>query len=1039
MAERHAKTSSESRWVRASVLLAILFVVQTWVPVAASEGNEFDDMQICSNPIAGLGGFCDQRNNVDDGTPGITEWVEGMYNFNMTSPTEIEFQASWAIREWDRSGMDLFLDPSMDVALASDNIGQNDGLPADVLRAAFDNNTDPADPSSPTVQETLLSEINSSISQLLSTWGGSTSPQTDWSDRVFLPNDAGDITEVNCATDVGLNNDNNAFEPPICISTSVVISLPIDSTYGLGQDNAASLEAALEGMLIMGSEVTTKFDVDVSPGHKGTYAIQPPSYATVTVAGGTLGERVHHAVENYHSGLWIIDWRSPSGPLAGEPFNGDLDMTMGFRQSATTEVVSVPTGSKSLDLRVVVDMSDESNAFIEVVAGIYQIQTSSLDQWGVPPLMAKDKANIPVITSDGIRMAYHTGLLDLTDLSDNIPISGIGEAIGNSNGDANVQMGDFQWTHISQPPLDPGGLNYTHGFGCLRGVHYCLEGSVAMDDSFPVFMRSISHTFPFSLADLLGGNLGEGVGFMNSVTGDDLSILLNSGVEFSTILSDDAMDAFIGNMLPSGITADLTMEIVLPTWASTADGGSSIELSYRVSGNHDGEVSLAGSDSFFWNHAICSDTVASSCTDSSTDRVCESSLKTCAYVDVSLDVSEFSMANLPLNKGVTVEFELTVDLTVHRIAVPDSMFESINTQSTSISLDVLPSDLLRLFLEIGSRGDPLTVDFPLCDTGRSYCEQSIPLSSNNNTGLPAFARDFAKDVKSFIMDESRALASDNNNNFGNLDMSGFSLELDFPYDGLVDDDEAVSDEEGLVMSLRVPRVRTTVGVDNTWAELISIAGGEEGQGYQIGVTTELVPANALVMPFLNPMVSAMDGLTGALAAGLVSAEGVRGPGNLSVPVPASALSDIGPDELGIDLGGTLTVTLPLGVQLEGITSVDSEGGSVTSVIDEQTQRQVITYDIRQGMGDDTLEFGVLLTPTWILQQLIYYLGAVIMFFVWRVRRRSVKKKRKRRALALEALEESAASPIGYIPPAPTVEVLQVADNGIVVKKRLPTA
>ena len=1012
--------------------------MQTWAPVAISEDVEFDDMLICSHATLGLGGFCDQRNNADDGTTGITEWVEGMYNFNMTSPTEIEFQASWAIREWDRGGMDLFLDPGMTNALESDNIGQNDGLPADVLRAAFDNNSDPTDPSSPTIEETLLSEVNSSIAQLLLTWGGSSSPQTDWAPTIMLPNSTGVLSEVNCETNVDDNSDGNAFEPPICISTSVVISMDADDTYGIDL-SPADLESALEGMLIMGSQVTTRFDVDVSPGHKGTYAIQPPSYATVTNAGGTLGERVHHTVENYHSGLWIIDWRSPSGPLAGQAFNGDLDMTMGFRQTATTGVVSVPTGDKSLDLRVVVDMSDESNAFIEVVAGIYQIQTSSLDQWGVPPLMSKDKANIPVITSDGIRMAYHTGLLDLKDLSDNIPISGIGEAIGNSNQGANVQMGDFQWTHVSQPPLDPGGLNYTHGFGCLRGVHYCLEGSVAMDDSFPVFMRSISHTFPFSLADLLGGNLGNDVGFMNSVTGDDLSILLNSGVEFSTILSDDAMDSFIGNMLPSGITADLTMEIVLPTWASTKDGGSSIELSYRVSGNHDGEVSLAGSDSFFWNHAICSDTVASSCTDSSADRVCESSLKTCAYVDVGLDVSEFSMANLPLSKGVSVEFELTVDLTVHRIAVPDTMFESINTQSTSISLDVLPSDLLRLFLEIGSRGDPLTVEFPLCNTGRSYCDQSIPLSSNNNTGLPAFARDFSKDVKSYIMDETQAMTSDTNNNFGDLDMSGFSLELDFPYDGLVDDDEAVSDEEGLVMSLRVPRVRTTVGLDNTWAELIAIAGGEEGKGHQIGVTTELVPANALVMPFLNPMVSAMDGLTGALAAGLVSAEGVRGPANLSVPIATSALSDIGPDELGIDLGGTVTLTLPLGVQLEGITSVDSEGGSVTSVIDEETQRQVITYDIRQGMGDDTVEFGVLLTPTWILQQLIYYLGAVIMFFVWRVRRRNVKKKRKRRALALEALEESAASPIGYIPPAPTIEVLQVADNGIVVKKRLPTA
>ncbi len=47
-----------------------------------------------------------------------------------------------------------------------------------------------------------------------------------------------------------------------------------------------------------------------------------------------------------------------------------------------------------------------------------------------------------------------------------------------------------------------------------------------------------------------------------------------------------------------------------------------------------------------------------------------------------------------------------------------------------------------------------------------------------------------------------------------------------------------------------------------------------------------------------------------------------------------------------------------------------------------------------------------------------------------------RRKRKRRAAALEALEESAASTIGYIPPQPTVEVLQVSDNGIVIKRRL---
>ena len=51
---------------------------------------------------------------------------------------------------------------------------------------------------------------------------------------------------------------------------------------------------------------------------------------------------------------------------------------------------------------------------------------------------------------------------------------------------------------------------------------------------------------------------------------------------------------------------------------------------------------------------------------------------------------EVSFASLPLTKGVTVEFALSVDMVVHRIAVPDELFDSLNTDSTSMSLDVLP-------------------------------------------------------------------------------------------------------------------------------------------------------------------------------------------------------------------------------------------------------------------------------------------------------------------------------------------------------------
>ena len=181
------------------------------------------------------------------------------------------------------------------------------------------------------------------------------------------------------------------------------------------------------------------------------------------------------------------------------------------------------------------------------------------------------------------------------------------------------------------------------------------------------------------------------------------------------------------------------------------------------------------------------------------------------------------------------------------------------------------------------------------------------------------------------------------------------------------------------------------------------------------------------------MVSAMSGLTDALSASMVSAEGVRTPDSLSIDVPTSKLSNIGPNEMGLSLHGFVSVTLPLGVQLEDLSS---SKGMLSSEIDNVSQRQVIIYEIGPGIYDDRVEFTALLTPLWILSQIQFYLIGLIIFSLWRVRRRMTRRKRKRRAEALEALEESVASPMGYVPPQPTVEVLQVTDNGIVIKRRL---
>jgi len=348
-----------------------------------------------------------------------------------------------------------------------------------------------------------------------------------------------------------------------------------------------------------------------------------------------------------------------------------------------------------------------------------------------------------------------------------------------------------------------------------------------------------------------------------------------------------------------------------------------------------------------------------------------------------------------------------------------------------LELSVLPADLFRTLAEIGSRGDPLEKTFSLCGNGRSYCEQTIPFSSHNTTGLPAYANSLERDIEYLIRDASTELMVEEGNGVGNVDLSGLSVDIQLPYSTLTDNDDTIGDERGIVLSVEIPRVEITAGVDNSWLEMIGIVRGGEGD-WEFGlVATD--PGSALVAPFLTPMVSAMSGLTDALSASMVSAEGVRTPDSLSVDVPTSKLSNIGPSEMGLSLYGFVTMTLPLGVQLEDLSS---SKGRLSAEIDNASQRQVITYEIGPGIYDDRVELTPLLTPMWIISQIQFYLIGLILFSLWRVRRRMTRRKRKRRAEALEALEESVASPMGYVPPQPTVEVLQVSDNGIVVKRRL---
>ena len=90
-----------------------------------------------------------------------------------------------------------------------------------------------------------------------------------------------------------------------------------------------------------------------------------------------------------------------------------------------------------------------------------------------------------------------------------------------------------------------------------------------------------------------------------------------------------------------------------------------------------------------------------------------------------------------------------------------------------------------------------------------------------------------------------------------------------------DNDDSIGDESGIILSIDIPKVSVTAGIDNSWAELIGILRGN-GETPEFGLVTEDASMSTLAAPFVTPMVAAMDSLTGALSSSMVapSPEGV---------------------------------------------------------------------------------------------------------------------------------------------------------------------
>lgn len=979
-----------------AIIIAIVFLMQLMFPIANGEPQAgTDDLEICSELN---GGFCDEVDDADDSSS-QESWIEGVYSLTMVDTGMMQLNATWAIYEYDRAPMG-FSGTTANQALELDGIFAGDGIPADVIRNSWDEPWDGNVGSEP-VKDKLMSEINSSIGTLLNSLGSASTPSTSWANTV--ESDGG---MVNCGIDRESDDDGNAYSPPICIGTNVNISID-PSKFNLNSNPDLDLENAYKSLLIMGGQVTTEFPISVESGHKSTYYIEPPSYATMVSTSGLNNERISNSgAFPYNSGKW-----EANNLNLASPYSNDLQFTLGFRNNASTNAFTLNPEDKALDFNVVLDLSNENAATIDLIAQINHIETTSVEGLSIIPA---GKGSVPVVTSDGIRMAHHNGLIDLDTISGNFPISSVGDSLSNTIPGLIVQMGNFQWVldGSNDPGLGQGGLNYVHTMvDCgTSGEYYCMEGGGAMGNTHPVFLRSTSQPFQLSLTDLIGDKLDD-LSFLSEINQNDLEKVVNSGISFETVLDPSFLEA----MKPPGIEqTEINLELILPTWAQNTNGESSIILSYKLNGQHAGDFGLTGSSSFDWNHAICysgSDT----CEDTSDDVLCKSTEKSCQSSVVNLDISEYSFSEL--QKGMIIEFSLDIDLSIHRIGVPDALLDSMKSEDTSLSLPVLPADLLKLILNIADRGEvPYSTSFSICDDASiDICKEDQRIEFTTD-GLSDFTNQFGESVTSLIKSELSA-----NSVMGNINLDGF--EINTTLSGLVDNDDIIGDTEAINLAISIPKVRTTIGIGNSWGEIFGIINGGDTDELKINIDAPRL-SNKLVNPIMNSMMSAMNGLTGSIAIMAASsmADGLIME-DISTDIPSS-------ESIGIPV--ELSLKLPQGIYLENINSVH---GEVSSSIDDG--RQMINYRASSN-NDDSLSFNLVIGWQWILIQLLPYILIQFLFIGWRIRARMKKKKKRRREAELKQIEVE-ASENKYVPiisTDPTFEVITISNCNITIKKRV---
>ena len=960
-----------------TLCFTLFFATPILAPLASADG-----MSTCD----GVPGFsdCDDYDSSDDGTPFQQDWIRGTYDFDLQDTSTIHMTLSWAIREFDRSKVGLD-DSTTQAALAADGLDADDGIPADMIRTYF-----AYDDGSGTVGDKMLVEVENTIDELLSSGFGTVTAINTQYDGIYTE---GTSTEV-CTTDATEDSvydsgsgvtENNVFDPPICFSTIAEIELST-STFNLLENSNLDLERAYQGLLIMGSELTTQFNVFAEPGHASTFSISPPDYAAVVAVDSNGSIQPTNCLPAACVGQWTVD--NLNAGVGASRLDQTVSLTMGYRNTSTTSIVELNPNEEAVSLHLKVDLFDEQAVQIDFIAGINYLDSTTMDTWGISLVELSNLATIPQITSDGIRLAYENGIAPLDDFTDQFPVESIGDAFSDSiPGGPNIQMGQLTW--VSDSVADgiegpAGGLNYSHSVGCSETVtppntiSYCIEGPSAMGYNHPIYLRSTSNTFELGLLDIIQENIPENEfsDYFDEITNEDLRRVMDAGLSLETVLDTTFLESMIPSDLPP---SKITLELILPSWIETIDGDDTIILEHSVTGENRNEVSIAGPSPYTYNHPIMGE---------NGEAICLQTQKTCVSTSLSIDFATFDINEW--TKSVSVEFGLEASAVVHRVALPQGYYD-IN-DDTTVRMEVIPSDLVRLIGDIMSRSDsPMKIERCL-EPGTEFvdCPESRQLVFNlTSDGLMEFGTDVGEILTDEIHLASEELENiDQNPQFSAVDISNFQIETSLA--GLGTPGPVVSDEVGLSVSLKIPKVRFTLAVSSPWGDLLS--------GNPDLITLSLLTEDingAFRSPLLQPMVMMVDEISSMMTASVVSSEGITFP-----PLEQEALTfQTGSWDTTIhadtefDLTGPVSFTLPKGIIVKEGTS--AQGNMI--ITEDGDGRQVITYTIPPDGLDDEVTLRLQVTWMYLLGQFWAYPAVVIILLILLIRRRRKKKKKKRAA------------------------------------------